>query len=125
MQKLGLVLLVTLLLGCVQKVHEVKNVPFFRQLAFEVVKNGNKNILLVSQEKNSYHFIYMSSLGVPIVKKSLENGVFKTDGFYKPNKKSEVLFIKILDFIKSKRKKDKISLENGDIYEVREIDVSK
>lgn len=67
----------------------------------------------------------MSSLGVPIVKKSLENGVFKTDGFYKPNKKSEVLFIKILDFIKSKRKKDKISLENGDIYEVREIDVSK
>lgn len=45
--------------------------------------------------------------------------------FINQTKKSEVLFIKILDFIKSKRKKDKISLENGDIYEVREIDVSK
>lgn len=125
MQKLSIIFVALFFISCATKVHVVKDIPPFTHLAFEISKDEDKSILLVSKDGEMYHFVYLNSLGVPITKKSLKGGVFSTEGFFPPNKKSEILFVKVLDFIKSQRKKDKISFENGDKYEIREIDVSK
>lgn len=124
MQKIACVFFIgTLFLACSTKFDIPKNIPNFSQKAFEILNKNDKNILLVSQNGKIYNFIYLNPLGIPITKKTLKNGTFKADGFFKPNKNHDVLFIKILNFIKFQRKKDKITLKNTNVYKVREIDL--
>ncbi len=105
--------------------NQPSNVPYFTQGTFEVIHAHEKNLLFVSQKNKTYYFLYQNALGVPLANKSLKDGVFKSEAFLPPNKNIDIFFIKVLDFIKSKRKKDKIILKNGEVYEIRKIYISK
>ncbi len=111
-------------MGCSTHYKLPANMPRFSQSTFEVKEKNTKNILLVSQTNATYHFLYQNTLGIPLANKSLKNGVFKSNAFLKPKKNIDIFFIKVLDFIKSQRKKDKIILKSGEMYEIRQINLS-
>lgn len=112
------------MIGCSVKHETPLNIPSFTQEAFEIGYKNEKNLLFVSKKGDTFYFLYQNALGVPISKKSLKNGVFKREGFLPPNKNIDYFFIKVLNFIKSQRKNDKIILKNGEVYEIKKLDLS-
>lgn len=119
-----LILLILFVTGCSVRHEMPLDIPLFTQGVFEVKYKSEKNLLFVSQKDKIFHFLYQNALGIPLSKKRLEDGVFKSEGFLPPNKKIDHFFIKVLNFIKSQRKKDKIILKNGEMYEIKKIDLS-
>ena len=91
----------------------------FSQRAFSLEEQGKIRVLYVSSQaknqqesKNSqksqdkrgkivYYFAIFDSLGVPMVSKKLENGVFRNVKFLPPNKRYDKIFLQVLESIKS------------------------
>ena len=117
-----LILSAILFLGCSTK-YEI-TIPIFSQKSYEIKKDGANALLFVSSQNNSMRFVYQTPIGTPIARKIFKDGVFLNDGFLPPNRGVDEFFVGIIKMIENGKKNEIITLENGEKYEVKEIDIS-
>ena len=109
--------------GCAAKAKfYVPQIVNFDKREFEVISQSGSNLLYISHEKEDFYFTMINSMGTPLARRVLKDGMFANLGFLPPNSAYNELFVKVLNIVKSNQKEAVITANNEN-FKVRALDI--